>query len=60
MIKTDCAEKCEFIMAVLKKIMKGANVPLSERLAACEKAIEVLCAPAPNTQDESKNTSAKK
>lgn len=52
MIKADYAEKCEFIMAVLKKIMKGVDVPLSERLAACEKAIEILCAPDSQTQDD--------
>ena len=44
MIAEGCVEKCEFILKVLKKSIKGAEVPLQERLDACEKAIEVLCA----------------
>lgn len=51
MIKEDYVEKCKFIMAVLKKIMRGADVPLSERISACEKAIEILCTPDSQTQD---------
>ena len=51
MIKEDYVEKCKFIMDVLKKIMRGADVPLSERISACEKAIEILCTQDSQTQD---------
>ena len=43
MIAEECIKKCKFVITVLNKMIQGVEVPLQERLDACEKAIEVLC-----------------
>jgi len=36
-------QKCNTVINVLKRVAKGADVPLAERINACRNAIEVLC-----------------
>lgn len=43
MTKQERSQKCNAIIDVLKKVAKGIEVPLAERINACENAIEVLC-----------------
>ncbi len=43
MTKQEQAKKCNYAIKVLNKVANGVDVPLAQRITACQYAIEVLC-----------------
>lgn len=43
MTEQEQAKKCKYAIKVLDKVANGVDVPLAQRILACQYAIEVLC-----------------